>query len=91
MLAKKHPDTGPQCDDRLELTCRKCGAHRRLKGIELQGRKDKAHLRLGEVELLAKCRQSGGADAMRLAMRRKTPPASSVALLRVAFTKLLEC
>ena len=54
--------------DRLELTCRKCSTMRWLTGTELQSRKDKGHLTLGEVERRAKCRQRGCGGAMRLAM-----------------------
>lgn len=55
-------------DDRLELTCRKCGTLRWLTGAELQSRKGKERLTLGEVEERAKCRQRGCGAAMRLAM-----------------------
>ena len=55
-------------DDRLELTCRKCGTLRWLTGAELQSRKGKERLTLGEVEQRAKCRQQGCGSAMRLAM-----------------------
>ena len=55
-------------DDRLELTCRKCGTMRWVTGEELRSRKGKEHLTLGEVERRAKCRQRGCGGAMRLAM-----------------------
>ena len=55
-------------DDRLELTCRKCRTMRWLTGAELQIRKGKEHLTLGEVELRARCRQRGCGGMMRLAM-----------------------
>jgi hypothetical protein len=54
--------------DRLELTCRKSGTLRWLTGEELQSRKGKERLSLGEVERRAKCRQRGCGGAMRLAM-----------------------
>ena len=55
-------------DDRLELTCRKCGTLRWLTGEELQSRTGKERLTLGEVEQRAECRQRGCGGAMRLAM-----------------------
>lgn len=55
-------------NDRLELTCRKCGTMRWLTGKELRSRNGKEHLTLGEVERRAKCRQRGCGNAMRLAM-----------------------
>jgi hypothetical protein len=55
-------------DDRLELTCRKCGIFRWLTGAELLARKGKERLTLGEVEKRARCRQRGCGGTMRLAM-----------------------
>lgn len=55
-------------DDRLEVTCRKCGKMRWLTGAELQARKTLTHLTMGEVERRAKCRQRGCGGTMRLAM-----------------------
>ena len=55
-------------DDRLELTCRKCGTFRWLTGAECHARKGKGHLTLLEVEVRARCRQRGCDGAMRLAM-----------------------
>lgn len=57
-----------EANDRLELTCRKCGTMRWLTGAELKARKGKERLTLGEVEKLARCRQRGCGGAMRLAM-----------------------
>jgi hypothetical protein len=57
-----------EANDRLELTCRKCGKFRWLTGAELQARKGKEGLTLGEVEQRARCRQRGCGGAMRLAM-----------------------
>jgi hypothetical protein len=55
-------------DDRLELTCRKCGKFRWLTGAELRARKGVQHLTLGAVESRARCRQRGCGGTMRLAM-----------------------
>ena len=55
-------------EDRLELTCRKCGTVRWLTGQELRSRKGKEHLTLGEVEMRARCRQRGCGGTTRLAM-----------------------
>lgn len=55
-------------NDRLELTCKKCGTFRWLTGAELQDRKGKERLTLGEVESRARCRQRGCGGAMRMAM-----------------------
>jgi hypothetical protein len=57
-----------EASDRLELTCRKCGTFRWLTGTELQARKGKERLTLGEVESRARCRQRGCGGAMRMAM-----------------------
>jgi hypothetical protein len=57
-----------EAEDRLELTCRKCGTFRCLTGAELHARKGKERLTLGEVEQRARCRQRGCGGAMRLAM-----------------------
>lgn len=55
-------------DDRLELTCRKCGHLRYLTGTELLARRGVSHLTLAQVELRARCRQRGCQGLMRLAM-----------------------
>ena len=55
-------------DDRLELTCRKCGTMRWLTGEELKSRQGTEHLTIGEVERRARCRQRGCGGAVRLAM-----------------------
>jgi hypothetical protein len=57
-----------EADDRLELTCRKCGTFRWLTGAELHARKGKERLTLREVENRARCRQRGCGGTMRLAM-----------------------
>jgi hypothetical protein len=55
-------------DDRLELTCRKCGHLRYLTGKALQARKGAAMLYLDEVEARARCTQRGCGGPMRIAL-----------------------
>lgn len=57
-----------EADERLEVTCRKCGKFRWITGEELQARKGMEHLTLREVEARARCRQRGCGGYMRLAM-----------------------
>lgn len=57
-----------EADDRLELTCRKCGKMRWLEATELFARKDAKRLTLAQIEARAKCRQRGCGGAMRMAM-----------------------
>jgi hypothetical protein len=58
-------------DDRLEMTCRKCGHFRYLVGATLQARKDAERLYLDEVERRARCSQRGCGGQMRMAMAPK--------------------
>lgn len=57
-------------DDRLELTCRRCGKVRYLTAAELQARKGAQRLWLYEVEARARCRQRGCYGAMKMALPR---------------------
>jgi len=55
-------------NDRVELTCRRCGHLRYLTGLALLARKGALRLTLSEVEARARCRQRGCSGTMRLAM-----------------------
>lgn len=58
-------------DDRLEMTCRKCGHFRYLTGHGLQARKGEGRLYLDEVERRARCSQRGCGGQMRMATAPK--------------------
>jgi hypothetical protein len=55
-------------DDRLEMTCRKCGHFRYLTGQALQARNGAGRLYLDEVERRARCSQRGCGGTMRMAL-----------------------
>lgn len=55
-------------EDRLELTCRKCGHLRYLTAKALHTRKGAAMLYLDEVEARALCSQHGCKGQMRIAL-----------------------
>ena len=55
-------------DDRLEMTCRKCGHFRYLVGAALQARAGAGQLYLDEVERRSRCSQRGCGGTMRMAM-----------------------
>lgn len=59
-------DLGPE--DRLELTCRKCGHLRYLTAKALHARKGADQLYLDEVEARALCSQRGCKGQTRLAL-----------------------
>lgn len=65
-MALQVRDLAPE--DRLELTCRKCGHLRYLTGKALQARKGASQLYLDEVEARARCTQRGCNGGMRMAM-----------------------
>lgn len=65
-MALQVRDLAPE--DRLELTCRKCGHLRYLTGKALQARKGASQLYLDEVETRARCTQRGCNGGMRMAM-----------------------
>lgn len=57
-----------EAEEWLEVTCRKCGKFRWIRGAELHARKGMKHLTLREVEASARCRQHGCGGSMLLAM-----------------------
>lgn len=58
-------------EQRIELSCRKCGAVRYLEPAAILARRGGDQLSLGQVEARARCTQRGCKAAMRMMVIRK--------------------
>ena len=57
-------------DQRIELSCRKCGAVRYLEPVSILARRGGNQLSLGQVEARARCTQRGCKGMMRMMLVR---------------------